>query len=360
MTRVESQIEPPPTAAKAARPLDMFNPTPLNAKPPLMPRDSQEAMAMCSYFRVTNPVMRAIEKMNGMLLNVKPVSVGPFVLACLCIFMGSTTNLLWSSHTTNYSPSVHWLQVEFWQYIEARFGYQPQLVPVMRPVADPLRNFLVPMIQLGQHGQRNEQPMPMMQPQDPVYQNPPLWHVGRPEVPYPSVGAGSGLIATPYDLTGVGTRESHFPIAQLSTLLAIVSPREQRILLGEHLYPLVEALEPETAAKVTGMLLELNQTEVLQLLESPDALRARVNDAMDVLRRAAAAAGTADQEGAAAGGTTTDTEGGAAGGSTADQEGGAAGGSTADQEGAAAGGSTADQEGAAAGGNQGFSTLGES
>ncbi|KAM7251444.1 hypothetical protein ACFE04_023327 [Oxalis oulophora] len=303
MTQVESRTQPPPTAAKAARPLDMFNPTPLNAKP-------SRGYGFVQLFQSDEPChasYREIER-HAIERQATPPIIPP----------------------------------------QARFGYQPQLVPVMRPIADPLQNFLAPMIQLGQHGLQNEQPMPMMQPQDLVYQNPPLGHVGRPEVPYPRVGAGSGLIATPYDLTGVGTRESHFPIAQLSTLLAIVSPREQRILLGEQLYPLVEALEPKTAAKVTGMLLDLNQTEVLQLLESPDALRARVNDAMDVLKRAAAAAGTADQEGAAAGGTTTNTEGGAAGGSTADQEGGATG------------GSTVNQEGAAAGGNQGFSTLGES
>ena len=41
------------------------------------------------------------------------------------------------------------------------------------------------------------------------------------------------------------------------------------------------------AAKVTGMLLEMDQTEVLHLLESPDALKAKVAEAMDVLRNVA-------------------------------------------------------------------------
>ncbi|GJS01990.1 polyadenylate-binding protein 2-like protein, partial [Tanacetum coccineum] len=36
-------------------------------------------------------------------------------------------------------------------------------------------------------------------------------------------------------------------------------------MLGENLYPLVEQLEAEAAAKVTGMLLEMDQTEVLHL-----------------------------------------------------------------------------------------------
>lgn len=60
-------------------------------------------------------------------------------------------------------------------------------------------------------------------------------------------------------------------------------------MLGENLYPLVEQLEPDNAAKVTGMLLEMDQTEVLHLLESPEALKAKVAEAMEVLRNVAAA-----------------------------------------------------------------------
>lgn len=41
------------------------------------------------------------------------------------------------------------------------------------------------------------------------------------------------------------------------------------------------------AAKVTGMLLEMDQTEVLHLLESPDALKSKVSEAMEVLRNVA-------------------------------------------------------------------------
>lgn len=55
-------------------------------------------------------------------------------------------------------------------------------------------------------------------------------------------------------------------------------------MLGESLYPLVDQLEHEHAAKVTGMLLEMDQTEVLHLLESPEALKAKVSEAMEVLR----------------------------------------------------------------------------
>ncbi|GFP93092.1 polyadenylate-binding protein 4 [Phtheirospermum japonicum] len=42
-------------------------------------------------------------------------------------------------------------------------------------------------------------------------------------------------------------------------------------------------MEHEHAAKVTGMLHEMDQTEVLHLLESPDALKSKVSEAVDVL-----------------------------------------------------------------------------
>lgn len=46
----------------------------------------------------------------------------------------------------------------------------------------------------------------------------------------------------------------------------------------------MDQIEHENAAKVTGMLLEMDQTEVLHLLESPEALMAKVGEAMEVLK----------------------------------------------------------------------------
>lgn len=59
-------------------------------------------------------------------------------------------------------------------------------------------------------------------------------------------------------------------------------------MLGEHLYPLVDALERENAGKVTGMLLEMEQSEVLTLLQSPEALKAKVQEAVEILTIASA------------------------------------------------------------------------
>lgn len=57
-------------------------------------------------------------------------------------------------------------------------------------------------------------------------------------------------------------------------------------MLGEQLYPLVEQIAPENARKITGMLLEMDQTEVLHLIEFPDSLKMKVDEALKVLRSA--------------------------------------------------------------------------
>jgi len=187
---------------------------------------------------------------------------------------------------------------------QAGFGYQQQLVPGMRPGGAPMPNFFVPMVQQGQQGQRpggrrgagpvqqGQQPMPLMQqqmvPRGRVYRYPPGRNMG--DIPMP--GLGGGMLSVPYDMGGMLPRDAAFgqpmPVPALATALANAPPDQQRTMLGENLYPLVDQLEHEQAAKVTGMLLEMDQTEVLHLLESPDALKAKVAEAMDVLRNVAA------------------------------------------------------------------------
>ncbi|KAF8404988.1 hypothetical protein HHK36_009883 [Tetracentron sinense] len=188
--------------------------------------------------------------------------------------------------------------------LQPGFGYQQQLVPGMRPGAAPMPNFFMPLVQQGQQGQRPggrragagpvqqaQQPVPLMQqqmlPRGRVYRYPP----GRnmPDVPMP--GIAGGMLPVPYDMGGMALRDAAIsqpiPIGALATALANAKPEQQRTMLGESLYPLVDQLEHDMAAKVTGMLLEMDQTEVLHLLESPEALKAKVAEAMDVLRNVA-------------------------------------------------------------------------
>ena len=64
--------------------------------------------------------------------------------------------------------------------------------------------------------------------------------------------------------------------------LAAVPPSQQKQVLGERLYPLVQAARPEPglAGKVTGMLLELDNSELLRLLESPEQLSKKISQAV--------------------------------------------------------------------------------
>ena len=54
--------------------------------------------------------------------------------------------------------------------------------------------------------------------------------------------------------------------------------------LGERLFPLVSAVEPQLAGKIVGMLLEMDNRELIRLLESPDSLNAKITEAMSVLK----------------------------------------------------------------------------
>ncbi|CAL0322472.1 unnamed protein product [Lupinus luteus] len=183
---------------------------------------------------------------------------------------------------------------------QAGFGYQQQLVPGMRPGGGPMPSFFLPMVQQGQQGQRPggrrgagsvQQPQqPVLQqqmiPRGRVYRYPP----GRNVQDAPLTGVGGGIIPVPYDIGGLPIRDAvgqPMPIQALATALANAPLEQQRTMLGEALYPLVDQLEHDAAAKVTGMLLEMDQPEVLHLIESPDALKAKVAEAMDVLRNVA-------------------------------------------------------------------------
>jgi len=71
--------------------------------------------------------------------------------------------------------------------------------------------------------------------------------------------------------------------ALTASALASATPDMQKNMIGERLYPLIHASQPELAGKITGMLLEMDNSELLHLLESPDALNAKISEALQVL-----------------------------------------------------------------------------
>jgi polyadenylate-binding protein len=66
--------------------------------------------------------------------------------------------------------------------------------------------------------------------------------------------------------------------------LASAPPQQQKNILGERLYPLIYVTQPSQAGKITGMLLEMDNAELLNLIESPDALAQKIDEALIVLK----------------------------------------------------------------------------
>ena len=66
--------------------------------------------------------------------------------------------------------------------------------------------------------------------------------------------------------------------------LTLLSAKDE---FGERLYPLIFHSQPELAGRITGMLLELDNSALLGLLASPEALQMKVAEALEVLRAAA-------------------------------------------------------------------------
>jgi polyadenylate-binding protein len=67
--------------------------------------------------------------------------------------------------------------------------------------------------------------------------------------------------------------------------LVNLSPEHQKRFLGENLFPRVQQQAPSVAGKVTGMLLEMDNSELLHLLESPETLKVKVSEAVAVLEK---------------------------------------------------------------------------
>jgi len=69
-----------------------------------------------------------------------------------------------------------------------------------------------------------------------------------------------------------------------ASMLAQAQPQEQKQMLGERLFPLISQMHPELAGKITGMLLEIDNSELLHMLENEDALKMKVEEAVAVLQ----------------------------------------------------------------------------
>jgi polyadenylate-binding protein len=69
-----------------------------------------------------------------------------------------------------------------------------------------------------------------------------------------------------------------------ASMLAAAPPNEQKQMLGERLFPLIQSMHPELAGKITGMLLEIDNSELVHMLEHQESLKGKVEEAVAVLQ----------------------------------------------------------------------------
>jgi len=69
-----------------------------------------------------------------------------------------------------------------------------------------------------------------------------------------------------------------------ASMLASAAPNDQKQMLGERLFPLIQRMYPDMAGKITGMLLEIDNSELLHMLEHHESLKAKVDEAVAVLQ----------------------------------------------------------------------------
>merc|ERR1719197_1756219 len=69
-----------------------------------------------------------------------------------------------------------------------------------------------------------------------------------------------------------------------ASMLASAPPQEQKQMWGERLFPLIQGMYPELAGKITGMLLEIDNSELVHMLEHQESLKGKVEEAVTVLQ----------------------------------------------------------------------------
>jgi len=106
----------------------------------------------------------------------------------------------------------------------------------------------------------------------------------RPPMQQMQMGARPGGPGGPGQQPPAGGPGSMVPGGPLNAAaLAAAPPSVQKQMIGEKLFPAIAKYQPELAGKITGMMLEMDNSELLILLESDQQLKNKVEEALRVL-----------------------------------------------------------------------------
>lgn len=176
----------------------------------------------------------------------------------------------------------------------ARLPYNPANPGMMRSAAsgvrmnfNPMGNMRMPTVINGQmpqqQMQQQQRPLPtqMQQQQQIQLQQQQQQQKYRPQSALPAQ-QGASLPASGATAAQAINVPGQEPLT--TNMLAAAQPQEQKQMLGERLYPLIHSMHPEWAGKITGMLLEIDNAELLHMLDSRESLKAKVDEAVVVLQ----------------------------------------------------------------------------
>ncbi|RHN51251.1 putative polyadenylate binding protein [Medicago truncatula] len=256
-------------------------------------------------FTTPEEASKAINEMNGKMIGQKPlyVSVAQRKEDRKAQLQAYFSAIQVSGGNAGYHSSVQRLAPQQIYYEQGTFGlmapqpngygFQPQFMSGVGT------GFVTPNYLLPYHLQRQGHPGNRMggRAAGNFQQVRQKKNQMRPHNPNQGLQNGVGMSVDPgnqmMDPSGSAATSTgnhhHGPLSNnsLASALASASQENQHRMLEEHLHPLVGRLAPTNqTAKVTRMLLEMDQSEVIHLIESPEELKMKVAEAMRFLREA--------------------------------------------------------------------------
>lgn len=103
----------------------------------------------------------------------------------------------------------------------------------------------------------------------------------QPPPPYGNQMVSGAPAQPPSQMVNSVQVQGHEPLT--AKMLAEADPSMQKDMLGERIYPLINPIYAAEAGKITGMLLEMDNADLLHLLEDHASLQVKVEEAVSVL-----------------------------------------------------------------------------